>query len=287
MKKIINKILNIPTPYFAIIAISSAIIVTLFIQEAVTIPMLIGIIVLALLIGLQIHLGSIVIKSLIASFVVLYSTSLYTSLAINIEGYVTQPFLLTISAVTLFLGQTYRKSHVYSLRSRALWSSVLAVILVIVKSASLLNGNSFWITEVIGLNLFIIYTFSWNLWIRNSRKTRVVKPMIVKEEIKDGYKFIEINNELDVLNNKWKGNMFNKKNSNSYPYIYNEVMSANENKLKVVFLSNIKTSEFYDIGEIYVNRSLSIPYLYIEAKEKHYVNTILNRFVEEAAERSK
>jgi len=287
MKKTINKILNIPTPYFAITAISSAIIVTLFIQEAVTIPMLIGIIVLALLIGLQIHLGSIVIKSIIASFVVLYSTSLYTSLAINIEGYVTQPFLLTISAVTLFLGQTYRKSHVYSLRSRALWSSVLAVILVIVKSASLLNGNSFWITEVIGLNLFIIYTFSWNLWIRNSRKTRVVKPMIVKEEIKDGYKFIEINNELDVLNNKWKGNMFNKKNSNSYPYIYNEVMSANENKLKVVFLSNIKTSEFYDIGEIYVNRSLSIPYLHIEAKEKHYVNTILNRFVEEAAERSK
>ena len=287
MKKTINKILNIPTPYFAITAISSAIIVTLFIQEAVTIPMLIGIIVLALLIGLQIHLGSIVIKSIIASFVVLYSTSLYTSLAINIEGYVTQPFLLTISAVTLFLGQTYRKSHVYSLRSRALWSSVLAVILVIVKSASLLNGNSFWITEVIGLNLFIIYTFSWNLWIRNSRKTRVVKPMIVKEEIKDGYKFIEINNELDVLNNKWKGNMFNKKNSNSYPYIYNEVMSANENKLKVVFLSNIKTSEFYDIGEIYVNRSLSIPYLHIEAKEKHYVNTILNRFIEEAAERSK
>lgn len=280
MKKLLSKLLDIPVPY--VIAFSTTVLIfsVLIYQDSVNPLSVIGIAVVGLLLGLQMHLGPVVLKSVISGTMVLYVVSLYTYFVSTIHGYVTQPFLLSMAATTLFLAQTYDKTYNFALRSRRLWSLILTSILIIIKLFLILSGLSFWTAEAIGLNILIIYIVVWRLWINNSSYTKIINPIVSKEIIEGNYKFIHIQDRLDAVNNVWIGERFTKK-ANAYPYIYNEVMKAHEENLILILLSEKNTNEVYDLGEIKINNAKKIPYLYMEAKEDDYFDEIIIRFTNE------
>lgn len=279
MKKFFKKLLDIPIPYVITVVSVVSILVVLKIQGSIGTLQLVGVAAIGILLGLQLYLGSVVIKSLISGFIVVYVTSLYTYLVINFQSYTIQPFLLTLSAVFVFLGQTYsEQSHYYSLRSRSLWGSVLAITLVAVKSTIIVSGLGFWIAEVIGLNYLVIYIMLWRVWLKKSKKTRLNKPNIVKEKTEDTFKFIYIENKLDVQDNKWTTGKPSKE-QNAYPYVYNEVIKAHEDGKILVIVSTLTTSKIYDVGEVTINKAKKIPYLYMEAKKDTYQEDILTSFI--------
>lgn len=288
MKKLLKSTTNIPIPYAIVIGLVSTILIILTFQGEITVGAAIGAVIISGLFISQMYLGSIVLKTIIGLMVVIYSASIYTSAVMSLHGNIVEPFLLTIAAVTMFLAQTYSSKNVhFGLRSRVLWSSVLAFVLVSLKLAFILSNYSFLITEVIGLNILVIYIALWRLWMSKSKKTRIIYPEISKDEVFGGFKFIYIENQLDARTSKWVGDKYDKKNSNAFPYIYSEVLKAKESGLHVVFISEKLTNRIYDIEEIKLNKAVSIPYMYIEANKKDYFNDAMEGFSEEISRKKK
>ena len=286
MKNLFKKMLDIPIQYSIVIGVSITILIVLSVQGEITPLFALGIAVLALLFILQAYLGSVVIKSILASLVVIYSAALYTDAVMSLHGNIVEPFLLTIAAVTLFLAQTYDKKNLnYGIRSRILWSSMLAFLLVTLKLSFILSNYSFIVAEVIGLNLFIIYVALWRLWLNNSKKTKVISPNVEKEEVIDKFKFIYIKDRLNARESQWLG--FELKRNNAYPYIFSEVLKANDEGLNLVIVSTVVTDRVYDVEEIELNRATSIPYMYIEAKENDYMDDAMEGFAEEVQRKRK
>ena len=273
MKKIIDKILNIPIQYIFIVLITIVFLIAMMNNESVNFVDMLVVLVVGILIGLQMYFGSVIIKNVLSVILVIYHASIYTFFVMNIYGYITQLFLLSITAVTLFLSQTY-KSHNYGLRSRALWSSLLITLLVPLKLVLITYGYSFLIAEIVGLNFIIIYIFVWRIWVENSKKTKIIEPEILNDKTTENFKYIYINNQLDVQKNLWLPD-----NTNSYPYIYSEAMKAREENKILVIVSKNKSDNVYDIGEIKINRAKKIYYLYMEDKDGKYHDEIIESFI--------
>lgn len=280
MSKLFKKILDIPIPYAVVIGVITFVLIVLTIQGEITFLFASGLVVLALFFMLQAYLGSIVLKTVFSSMIVVYCAAIYTSAVMSIHGNIIEPFLLTIAAVTLFLAQSYDKNKInYGLRSRPLWSSILVLLLVSFKLSFILSDYSFMIAEIIGLNILVIYIAIWRFWLNNSTKTKINSPKIVKEEVIEKFKFIHIESQLNAKESKWLN--VDKKKSNAYPYIYNEVLKAYEEGLHLIFISTLNTDKFYDVEEIKINKAKSIPYMYIEDKENHYLHDAIEGFIEE------
>lgn len=274
--KLLKKMLDIPIKYSIIFGIISTILIVLTVKGEITIPLTITFIVLTLFATLQMHFGSIVLKTILSSIVVLYSASIYTSAVMSLHGNIVEPFLLTVAAVTLFLAQTYDKKRIYyGIRSRALWSAVLAFLLVALKLSFILSQYSFMVTELIGANLLILFIAIWRLWLHISSKTVMIQPEVVRVE--DGeYRKIVINTKLDMDNKFWLNGKLKKREKNAYAYIYNEVLLAKEAGLQVVFVYNGSSSKFYDVGEVKVSKKNKVKYLYVESKEEIVPDSAIN-----------
>lgn len=274
--KLLKKLLDIPIKYSIIFGIISTILIVLTVKGEITIPLTIAFIVLTLFATLQMHFGSIVLKSILSTIVILYSASIYTSAVMSLHGNIVEPFLLTVAAVTLFLAQTYDKKRIYyGIRSRALWSAVLAFLLVALKLSFILSQYSFMVTELIGANLLILFIAIWRLWLHISSKTVMIQPEVVRVE--DGeYRKIVINTKLDMDNKFWLNGKLKKREKNAYAYIYNEVLLAKEAGLQVVFVYNGSSSKFYDVGEVKVSKKNKVKYLYVESKEEIVLDSAIN-----------
>lgn len=277
IKNIIGKILDIPTSYILTLIVVFTLIAIGITGDNSTLLGAFSLIVIGGLILLQIKLGSIVIKSIISIFIILYTTSLYVYLVSELHLYVVQPFLLTIAAITSFLAITYT-SYNLSLRSRPLWSAMLSVILVSIKAAFILSDFSYLVAEIVGLNILVIFIVAWYYWANNSRKSKIIKPNVIKEKTLNEYKYIYIEDKLNVELKTWSNNP--KKMDNAYPYIYTEIMKAKEDKLTAIFISSASTDKIYDVGYVNINKT-SIPYLYMEAKENIYIDRIISEFERE------
>lgn len=280
--KILKSITNIPIPITIALVASLVSIFVLTLSGQVDFASILLIIILGVGLGLQSYYGSIVIKRIASIFIVFYITSVYTYLVSSVIGLVTQPFLLTLAGITLFLSTTYDKDYKYELRSRKLWGTLLAIILVIFKLSVILTGYSYLIAEFAGFNLVAIYTLLWRLWVRNSKKTRITTPNIIREESDEKYKYIYISNRLDAVKNLWLGSDF-VKNRNAYPYIYSESLKAKDDKLTLVIISERNNNEIYDLGEIELNKAKLINYLYMEAQDTEQIQAILGNYESERA----
>lgn len=280
--KILKSITNIPVPITIALVASLVSIFVLTLSGQVDFASILLIIILGVGLGLQSYYGSIVIKRIASIFIVFYITSVYTYLVSSVIGLVTQPFLLTLAGITLFLSTTYDKDYKYELRSRKLWGTLLAIILVIFKLSVILTGYSYLIAEFAGFNLVAIYTLLWRLWVRNSKKTRITTPNIVREESDEKYKYIYISNRLDAVKNLWLGSDF-VKNRNAYPYIYSESLKAKDDKLTLVIISERNNNEIYDLGEIELNKAKLINYLYMEAQDTEQIQAVLGNYEGERA----
>lgn len=280
--KILKSITNIPVPITIALVASLVSIFVLTLSGQVDLASILLIIILGVGLGLQSYYGSIVIKRIASIFIVFYITSVYTYLVSSVIGLVTQPFLLTLAGITLFLSTTYDKDYKYELRSRKLWGTLLAIILVIFKLSVILTGYSYLIAEFAGFNLVAIYTLLWRLWVRNSKKTRITTPNIIREESDEKYKYIYISNRLDAVKNLWLGSDF-VKNRNAYPYIYSESLKAKDDKLTLVIISERNNNEIYDLGEIELNKAKLINYLYMEAQDTEQIQAILGNYESERA----
>ena len=191
--------------------------------------------------------------------------------------YIVQPFLLTIAAITSFLALTY-SSYNLSLRSRPLWSAILSIIIVSIKSGFIISGYSYLVAEIVGLNVVVIFIAIWYYWANNSRKSKIIYPEILEEKINNGYKYIYINERINVDTKNWLNK--SKKSENAYPYIYTEVMKAKEEKLTLILVSTLNTDRIYDVGYVNINKD-RIPYLYMEAKKDIYTDDIITQFEKE------
>lgn len=282
MKKLFKNLLDIPIPYAVVLAVVATGLIVLTVQGEITLQAAFGFSLLALVLGLQFFLGSVVIKGVFSAFIVLYMSSIYTGAVMAIHGEIVEPFLLTIAAVTIFLAQTYKKDRLnYGIRSRALWSSLLVFVLVSVKLAFTLSGFSFLLTEIIGLNVLVIYIAIWRFWLNNAKKTRMTFPKIEKEEVIEKFKFIHIESRLNARDSKWVGLPIDSKDENAYPYIYNEVLKANEEGLSLVFVNKLFADKLFDVEYVKVNKARNIPYMYIEDKNNEYMLDALEDFSEE------
>jgi len=281
MKRDYKRILSMPISYVVTISMFLLIVVSLFIQkrlDLLTFTILLGI---GIVIVLNIYFGSVVLKTIGSSFIILYATSLYTYLVIDAHGYITQPFLFTIASATLFLALSYDNNYSSLLRSRNLWTTIVVIILVIFKSTFIMSGITYWVSELLGLNLLVVFILLWKVWINNSNKTKIINPIVIEEEKDSKFKYIYIENELDFDNKKWIGENFNKKNDSAYPYIYNETMKAHKENLALILVSKAKTIDVYDVGEISLNKNDTAFYLYTEAKNNDYFDSTVNNFLNE------
>lgn len=282
--KLLKKILDIPIHYTLLSVFVLFSLVYLTIKNELSIPFAIGILVVASLFALQFYFGSIVIKSVISTIIIVYSASIYTTIVMSADGNIVEPFLLTIAAATLFLAQTYNKKRMYyGMRSRVFWSALLVFLLASVKMSLIMSGYSFMVTEFIGLNILIVSIALWRLWLHNSAKTSFVEPEIVKIEDKDGFRIIQINTKLNAELKIWANGKVKKKENNAYPYIYNEVLKAKESGLNVVLVNVKKSNNIYDIGEVQTNKANKLKYLYIEAEDGKIPAKALVDFKEEIA----
>lgn len=281
LKNLMANILEWPITYTIPIALSTVVSIALLFDNSSNIASVFVVASIGILFALQAHFGTAIIKDIVNGFIIMYLVSLYTNLIMSIHGYVTQPFLISLACITLFLAQTYsNKNHTAGLRSRAFWCSVLTFMIVSFKIASTLSNVSYLITEIIGLVVLVVFIFSWRMWIFKSKKTKITPPTIIKSEVLESFQFVYINNQLDVSKSVWFNGEFNEE-INAYPYIYNEVIKAKENNLTLILISEFTTSNIYDVGEIQLNKSTKLPYLYLEAKESNYVADTIARFVDE------
>lgn len=284
IKRFIKKFTEIPVIMTAA-ALATISTIFLLVSNGNASPAGIGaLLTLITLVGLQFHYGSVVVKRVISIFTIVYLSAFYTYIVTNTSGEITQPFLLTIAAVTGFSAFTYDKSYLYGLRSRKLWATVLAILLVTVKLTIITVGFGFWIAEFIGLNFVIIYTLLWRMWAKSSKKTKVNPPKINREEKDDKYKYIYIDGKFNSKTNSWVGEF---KNGNAYPYIYSEVMKAREENLTLVLISETSNEEIYDKGEIVINKAKHIPYIYMEDKDKLNFKEIMEDFENEINKETK
>lgn len=287
LKKILNKITSIPIEYTISFGAMILLLGVAGAQGVLDIKLGSVIVGIALLFSLYSYFGSIIAKTVVSVVLVTYLTSLYTLVVMNSLEFIIQPFLLTIAVFTAFIAQTYSSNN-YSLgiRSRNLWSVILVLILVPTKMTLVMSDYGFWVTELIGLNVAILFTVIWRYWVKHSKKTKIVEPVIMEVVDEGVYRKIYINNTLDISQQKWTRGIFYTP-LNSYPYIFNEVMKAYEDEKLLVIISKLVTSNLYDVGEIKINRSKTIPYLYMEAKADSYEDGIYDRFLGEVTEKYK
>lgn len=282
--KFLKKMTELPVTITAA-ALATLITIILLVANGTASPAGIGaLLALIALVGLQFHYGSVVVKRVISIFTVVYLSAFYTYVVTNTSGEITQPFLLTIAAVTGFSAFTYDKSYLYSLRSRKLWSTILAMLLVTVKLTTITVGFGFWIAELVGLNFVVIYTLLWRMWTKSSKKTKVNPPRINREEKDDKYKYIYIDGQFNSKTNSWVGEF---KNGNAYPFIYSEVMKAREENLTLVLISETSNQDIYDKEEIILNKAKRIPYLYMEDKDQLNFKEIMEDFESEINKEAK
>lgn len=281
MKNFIKKILNLPVYFYIALALSGLFIYSAKSQGLLDYQTLLIIIGLGVLIFSYLYSGINALKISASIGVVIYITSLYTVFISIQNQMIVQPFFLTIASITGFLSQTYEEdNHIYDLRSRSLWTTILIIILFLIKTSLVLFNVKYWVVEALGIIIAIAYTYSWKHWIRNSKATKIIEPSILEREVEGVFNKIYINNTLDVNEQIWTRGSFYK-TENSYPFIYNEVMKAREEGQLLMIVSKIATSNIYDLGEITVNKSTKIPYLYIEAKNDTYYDNIVERFIKE------
>lgn len=265
--KIIKKMLDIPIKYTIIFGLIATILIVLTVQGDITWPITIGISLITLLVVLQMDLGSIVIKTIISSIIVVYSAAIYTSAVMSLHGNIVEPFLLTIAAATLFLAQSYDKKRMYyGIRSRALWTAVLVFLLVALKLSLILSEYSFMITELVGANLLLLFIAIWRLWLHNSSKTIMIRPTIEKMEDEEKFRKIYLETKLNARNKVWLNGFLKKRQNNANAYIYHEALKAKEEGLQVIFIYTKSTSNIYDIGEIKLSKRNKIKYLYLESE---------------------
>lgn len=279
MKKLLKKILDIPVQFFIAIAIGIALIYVASLQGQLTLEIGFLIIAVSVIVASYLYIGIKAVKIVFSIVTILYLTSIYTSVVMSATSFVAQPFLLTIAGITGFLAITYdSKYYTFNLRSRSLWASILIFILFSIKATMLISGFGFWTAEATGLIITIAYSLVWRHWTINSKKTKIVEPSVLNTEDDGMLRKIYINNTLDVREQIWTRGSFYKK-ENSYPYIYNEVMKAKDDNKILVIVSKLVTSSIYDLGEIKENKSQTIPYLYMEAKNDTNSEEIINRFL--------
>lgn len=271
------RIFNIPIPYMIAASVTAIVLISLKMQGTINLFELLIIASIGLIIASQFHFGSIVVKNLMGFIVNLYLVSLYTNLIMDTYGFVIQPFFLTLAGLSAFLAQTYSNQRNYELRSRTLWTTILCFMLITIKSTLILSDFGFWVSEVIGLNFLVIFIVAWRYWVNNSKKTRINEPFIIDEEIREKFKFIYIENGLDATKNEWRLTV----PTNAYPWIYNEVMSAREKDLILVIASSCNNSKVYDLGEIELNKAVTIPYLYLESNNVENTDEILEEFIKD------
>lgn len=278
MKNVLDKILNIPATYSAMFVSLATVISLLVYNGSLGIAESALVMTMGIVIILSLHYGTIVSKSTVSVIVITYSAAIYTDIVMSSYGKVTEPFLLTIAAVTLFLAQTYDSNkYNYNIRSRALWSSILGSSISMIKIALVMSGLSLIVTEAIGAIYLTIFILAWRYWLDNSKKTKIISPEVVEVEDSGEFRFVYIENKLLLKDMRW----VEIESSNAYPFLLNEVMKANEEDLILILISRVDTSELYDVGQIEVNKATTLPYLYMEAKEDIYYKDIMTKFVEE------
>lgn len=279
MKNVFNKLLSIPSAIVLSVAVSLATIAFLAIQGNLDVGKALAVSLIGAIVGMSYHYGSVIIKSSVSAFLILYLVSIYTFLVSNIYSLITQPFLLSLAAIAIFLAQTYGEPYTMGIRSRSLWSLILGTTVMSIKIAFLFMGLSYWTIEMLGLNILILFISLWRLWIRNSKKTKIIEPEVVREVIDSKFRYVYISDKFNMKDKTWDKE--NNSSGNAYPYIYNKVIKAYEEDVLLVIVSEADTSELYDLGEIIINKSTKIPYLYMEAKEKYYFEEIIERFTSE------
>ena len=280
MKNVFKKLLSIPSSIVLSAAVSLATIAFLAIQGNLDAGKAMAVSLIGAIVGMSYHYGSVVVKSAVSAFLILYLVSIYTFLVSNIYSLITQPFLLSLAAIAIFLAQTYGEPYTMGIRSRSLWSLILGITVMSIKIAFLFMGFSYWVIEALGLNILTLFISLWRLWIRNSKKTKIIEPEVVREVIDSKFRYVYISHKLNMKDKTWDKE--NKSSTcNAYPYIYNKVIKAYEEDVLLVIVSEADTSELYDLGEIIINKSTKIPYLYMEAKEKYYFEEIIERFTSE------
>lgn len=226
---------------------------------------------------LAVHYGTVVIKILMSFITVLYFISLYTQTVTEIYGYITEPFLFSLSQIFIFLAFSYRKSQ-YSLRSRPLWTAILAIFLATIKISLIISGFSLLATEVISFVLLAIFILIWAFSIDKNRKTKISPPEIKREFDLEEFHVIEIGNKFDYESLKWQGINYNKKNENSNPYIFTKLSDCHEKGQTLVLWSTNSNFNEKKILDIYFNKAKSINYIYISSKDEHYLEKTLEEF---------
>lgn len=256
IKKIVDKVLNLPSRY---IAISSIVVVLalLFISQGADLVQVAGVVGVIIYIGLYIIFRGELIKKSIAIFIIFYLVSFYTQFAVYARGYVIQPFLLSFSSITLFLGMTYGKH--FNKRSRTLWVTLFAILLILLKIILLSFEFSYLFTEIMGVNFTAITITLWLYWIANSKKTKIHEPDVISVEEVAGYRVIRVQSGLDFEKAEWIDGR------NADPYIYDEVIKADKDGFVLAIVLNKGKSRHYDEGEVLYKRK-NLKYLYLETE---------------------
>lgn len=257
-------------PLFLIMGMFSLVIAVSAYQNQFSFGEMVVLIIMASSLMLAVHYGSVVIKILMSFIAVLYFISLYTQTVTEIYGSITEPFLFSLSQIFIFLAFSYRKSQ-YSLRSRPLWTAILAIFLATIKISLIISGFSLLATEIASFVLLAMFILLWAFTIDRFKRTRIFPPKVSGEFDLGDFHVVEIKNGLDSDSMKWKGLDFNKFNNNSLPYIFTNLLSLHEDKRTLVLWdtsSDLKKNKKLDV---YFNKAKSIDYLYIVSKDRRYL----------------
>lgn len=279
--KIVKKILNAPVQLFIAIIVGMIIMYAAKVQSELTFNLAIAILAFSILASLYMYYGTLVAKNTIGFILIIYIVSIYSTLVSSHNSMIAQPFFMSLASIFIFLSVTYNENHYnYNLRSRSLWTVVLAVLLFTVKMTMITLNISFWYAEATGLLITAIYSYAWTHWVKTAKKTKITEPIILNVKDESLIRRIAINNTLDMDTLTWtRGSFYTPENA--YPYIYSEALKAyNDGKL-IVIESKLVTSNLYSIGEIVNHKASKIPYLYIEVKNGENAEEMIDRFIGE------
>lgn len=256
MKKIMSKILDLPTSVYAGIGFIIFFGIFLYTQGSLTVNQVLWVAIIVLYGVATYSYGSALIKGTVSVFVMLYLNSITsTGIMIVTQDYFVQPFMITILIYALFLSFTYSTKHLnYGMRSRWLWATILTTSYSLLKIFLIADLNiNYILVELFACLYSAIFIALWLLWLNKSKNTKVNAPNVISVDSNENYVYIAINESINSTfisktrrTFKWASSQLN-----AYPWLFEQAVKAyDEGKKTLIIYTKHKSS----VENIVINR---------------------------------
>lgn len=248
MKKLLNKVLSLPSYIYVVFSITLIVIIAGYMSGEISLINAGVISLIATLSVLHYASGSWLLKFITYTFFFTYVNSM-TSVVIALvtNGNLIQPFMMGYIIYFGFSYLTYGSNKPLelsrNLRSRWLWSSIVATIYTLTKMILIVRlYMNYKQSELISIAIVLILSVLWVIWIHYSSKTKVNEVNILSIDETDNKIKVKIDSNIE-LSKTDKGKKIYKwthSKQDAYPWLFSYAYYADNKGKQLTIITNGK-----------------------------------------------